>query len=49
MQFLSMTWASWTYLLDALVRTPVSAFYGERAWKTVDRSVILASIIGLLW
>lgn len=48
-QFLSMTYESWAYVLDALVRTPVSAFYGERAWKAVGRNMAFAGIVGLLW
>lgn len=43
-----MTGASWTYIIDALVRTPVTLFYAERAWLLMDRNKIFGAIVILL-
>jgi hypothetical protein len=43
-----MSGASWTYIIDALVRTPVTVFYGERAWILMDRSKAFGGLIMIL-
>ena len=39
---------NWTYVIDALVRTPVTIFYGERAWVMLDRSKVFLAIMLVL-
>lgn len=36
---MSMNRASWTYVIDSVVRVPVTIFYGERAWQMLDRNL----------
>lgn len=39
---------SWFYVLDNIVRIPVSVFFGLRAWKMVGRSKLFGGIIVFL-
>ncbi|RSH94229.1 hypothetical protein EHS25_004032 [Saitozyma podzolica] len=46
--FLDTNWSSPFYLLDLFSRLPVSAFFGERAWRLMGRSWLVGGSITLL-
>ncbi|GFZ42970.1 hypothetical protein JCM24511_00688 [Saitozyma sp. JCM 24511] len=46
--FLDTNWSSVFYLLDLFARLPVSAFFGERAWRLMGRSWLVGGSITLL-
>ncbi|KAL7419945.1 hypothetical protein Q5752_005864 [Cryptotrichosporon argae] len=43
--FVELDWALWYYLLETVVRTPVSVYFALRAYRLLGRSKILLAIV----
>ncbi|OWZ51947.1 hypothetical protein C356_02141 [Cryptococcus neoformans c45] len=44
-QFTSQHWSAWYGLLCSMTKIPVQAFYGERAWRINNRSLLISATL----
>ncbi|KAL7419944.1 hypothetical protein Q5752_005863 [Cryptotrichosporon argae] len=45
LNFLNVSWFSWTFIFWPAIRTPVSLFFTERAYRMLGRSKLLIAVL----